>query len=239
MVTSWKGSDMNREDLTGKRFGALTAVRPVSSSETKDHRPGWFVRCDCGREKVVNGSNLRRGLITSCGCHIERGKRRSAAGNPKLVVDFTGQTFFELTAVLRVRGGEWLFRCSCGKEIVAKTATVKSGKIRSCGHILSETARDKIDKDGQNVAEFYDGTIVSRLRNIVNSPEIHGVQKIYTVRNGVVYSARLCLRKKQISLGRFSDYQSAAAARKAAEQLYYVPIIEEWDKLHPERKDSE
>ena len=56
-----------RIDLIGKRFGALTALRPVPASETADHRPGWLVRCDCGREKIINSASLRNGLTLSCG----------------------------------------------------------------------------------------------------------------------------------------------------------------------------
>lgn len=87
--------------------------------------------------------------------------------------------------------------------------------------------------------ELYDDTIISRLRHIVNSPEVSGIRKVDTVQRGTVYQARLGLRYKQISLGRFDDYDSAVRARRAAEQLYYVPIIEEWDRMHSERNQSE
>lgn len=50
-----------RIDLTGKRFGAVVALEPAASKDTADHRPGWRVRCDCGREKTVNADALRRG----------------------------------------------------------------------------------------------------------------------------------------------------------------------------------
>lgn len=58
---------MKRIDLDGKRFGALTALRPVSASRTTDHRPGWLCRCDCGREKINNAASLRHGRTLSCG----------------------------------------------------------------------------------------------------------------------------------------------------------------------------
>lgn len=226
-------------DLTGKRFGALVALRPVPSSETRDHRMGWLCRCDCGAEKVVNAGNLRTGKITSCGCHVERGKRRSAAGNPKAIVDYTGQTINELTALRRVGRGVWLWRCSCGNEITAKPATVKAGKIQSCGHILAETGRSKCSPDGANVVQHFDGTLVSVLRKIVNSSTIHGIREVRQSGGIIVWQARINLRGKQITLGTFRHREEAEEARRDAERKYYRPIIEEWDRLHPPSKEHD
>lgn len=218
---------MKRIDLTGKRFGALVAQRPVPSSETNDHRPGWLVLCDCGKSKVVNASHLRRGLITSCGCGCERGKRRSAAGNPNLIIDYTGQKLYELTALERVRGGEWRFRCSCGNEIVARFANVKAGKIQSCGHILQSVAHKKVEED--NVFEHYDGTLVIKLRHIMSSPTVHGIREIHMNNGQTVYKVRLVLRKKEIYIGTYTTRTEAEKARRDAEEKYYLPIIEQFD----------
>lgn len=51
-------------DLTGKRFGKFTVI-------ARDSRKGatyWLCRCDCGNEKVVDGSMIRSGeAAKSCG----------------------------------------------------------------------------------------------------------------------------------------------------------------------------
>lgn len=56
---------MPRRDRTGERFGRLVVQR-------KEKLPGWGTRwlclCDCGREKLVLGSNLDKGNTKSCGC---------------------------------------------------------------------------------------------------------------------------------------------------------------------------
>lgn len=57
-------------DMTGWRFGRLTVLRiaPVSSNG-KNHGRRWWVKCDCGSaEKRVAGTNLRQGILQSCGC---------------------------------------------------------------------------------------------------------------------------------------------------------------------------
>lgn len=53
------------EDLTGQRFGRLTAVR---FSHVKDGHAHWFCQCDCGGNKVIAAHNLKRGHTKSCGC---------------------------------------------------------------------------------------------------------------------------------------------------------------------------
>lgn len=223
---------MKRIDLTGKTFGALQAVRPVPSGETADGRPGWLVRCECGREKVVNADALRRGMITSCGCGAERARRRAATGNEKLSVDYSGQTFGELTALRRAApGGVWRFRCSCGRETVAKIADVKSGTIQSCGHVLRETARRKIEID--NTVEHFDGTTISRLRHIMQDPQVRGIRIRHTASGVPVYHVRLTLRRREIFVGAFGTLAEAERARREAERLYYLPLIEAWDARHP------
>lgn len=52
-------------DLTGKRFGRLTVIKP---HRTKGGRCGWLCKCDCGRETVATTSDLKDGNTSSCGC---------------------------------------------------------------------------------------------------------------------------------------------------------------------------
>lgn len=52
--------------------------------------------------------------------------------------DYTGETFGRLTAINyygtnKHKRALWLWRCSCGKEVVAPGVEVKRGKTRSCG----------------------------------------------------------------------------------------------------------
>ena len=56
----------NKLDLTGQRFGRLTAL--CDSGRTKTQKVIWECRCDCGNITHVNTSNLRMGNTISCGC---------------------------------------------------------------------------------------------------------------------------------------------------------------------------
>lgn len=63
----------NAIDLLNKKFNKLTVIERAGS----DHRGEalWKCRCDCGKELIVLGSNLRSGHTTSCGCErMSRGE---------------------------------------------------------------------------------------------------------------------------------------------------------------------
>lgn len=52
-------------DLTGQRFGRWLVLK---FDKIANGIAYWVCRCDCGNEKIVNGSSLRRGRSHSCGC---------------------------------------------------------------------------------------------------------------------------------------------------------------------------
>lgn len=54
------------KDISGQKFGRLTAIRLADSSKVKSIK--WLCVCDCGKEKDIFGINLRSGLTQSCGC---------------------------------------------------------------------------------------------------------------------------------------------------------------------------
>jgi hypothetical protein len=51
-------------DLTGQRFGSLTAIEITK----RNNGAFWLCICDCGKHNVVRASYLRNGSIKSCGC---------------------------------------------------------------------------------------------------------------------------------------------------------------------------
>ena len=53
-------------DLTGQRFGKLTAIRPTEERRRKF--VVWECKCDCGNTAYVTSKNLKTGKTRSCGC---------------------------------------------------------------------------------------------------------------------------------------------------------------------------
>lgn len=56
-----------RIDITGQRFGRLTALGYSPSIGTRSR---WIFRCDCSEVCQILQSNVIRGLTVSCGCRM-------------------------------------------------------------------------------------------------------------------------------------------------------------------------
>ncbi len=54
-------------DLTGQKFGRLLVIER-SATNSKQNKPRWICKCDCGNEAEVNASDLKTGNTKSCGC---------------------------------------------------------------------------------------------------------------------------------------------------------------------------
>ena len=63
-------------NLLGQQFGRLVVTEQAASIPGGQAR--WRCRCQCGGETTVPGSNLRRGLVLSCGC-LQHERARDAS----------------------------------------------------------------------------------------------------------------------------------------------------------------
>lgn len=144
-----------RLQLEGQRFGKLI-VESVSTKDRNGHYR-FLCRCDCGVEKVVQGTHLVQGKTISCGCAKPRGSshkqwtgcgeihgnyfagiRRSAAGSKgraPLTFDITIEYIWDLFLAQERR-------CALsGLEL-----NFKVGNYNSPGRGHSQTASlDRID----------------------------------------------------------------------------------------------
>lgn len=56
------------EDLTGQKFGKLTALYYVGRKDKANKRAYWMCQCECGNQKEISADSLKRGYTLSCGC---------------------------------------------------------------------------------------------------------------------------------------------------------------------------
>ena len=72
-------------DLTGQRFERLTVVERTEDYISPKGKSSvqWKCHCECGKDCVVIGSNLRQGAVKSCGCFRNEKIVKSGADNPK------------------------------------------------------------------------------------------------------------------------------------------------------------
>ena len=61
-----------RIDITGKKFGRLTAIKrlPTKVSKSGKKYSAWLCKCDCGKLVEARLTNLTQGTKKSCGCLI-------------------------------------------------------------------------------------------------------------------------------------------------------------------------
>lgn len=58
-------------DLTGQRFGKWIVLKQAPTGKHRETR--WYCRCDCGKERNIDGDSLRRGQSKGCrSCHTSR-----------------------------------------------------------------------------------------------------------------------------------------------------------------------
>lgn len=228
---------MKRVDLTGRRFGALVALRPATGEERRNGRPSWVCRCDCGRECVQLGDNLRNGRVSSCGCRAGVGAKLRGTAYPDMRVDYTGRRFGELVGVEWIGRGLWLWECSCGRRVAIRTGSVTSGQTISCGHVLAESARRRVEDE--DVLGHVDGTSLSVIRGIVrgtvrtsNTSGVTGVRVRKRADGSVRYEASITYQGKTHRLGSFDNLQDAADARRRAEADIFGEVLERhgWDR---------
>lgn len=113
----------NFKDISGQRFGKLTAIEYYGSDKTG--KALWKCVCDCGNECTATGVKLRNGRKTSCGC------------KGGIFRDLTGQRFGYLNVIKYARSGkegaEWLCKCDCGNTCEVPSKKLNSGDVKSCG----------------------------------------------------------------------------------------------------------
>lgn len=59
----------SRSARVGQKFGRLTLIKEAPKLPSNAGRR-WLCRCDCGRTREASQTNLRRGLVKSCGCLV-------------------------------------------------------------------------------------------------------------------------------------------------------------------------
>lgn len=54
-------------DITGQKYGRLTAIR-LDSHGNRTTKGKWLFKCDCGNELLCTANRVRTGITKSCGC---------------------------------------------------------------------------------------------------------------------------------------------------------------------------
>ncbi|NEQ64554.1 MAG: hypothetical protein F6K21_03430 [Symploca sp. SIO2D2] len=126
-------------DETGNVYGKLTVIQRVPS--ITQSKAKWLCQCECGNYREVEGTKLRKGKITHCGCDRKSTKGRVSPTKGKTFPTKVrpNQQYGALLVLGRVpRKGKrdviWACRCMlCGGRTEIRSSSLTSRKTKSCG----------------------------------------------------------------------------------------------------------
>ena len=155
----------NRKNLTGMKFGTLTAV--IANGKNKMGRSLWLCKCDCGKEISTTTGALMSGNTKSCGCVRKKREYPDLSGSK-----FNMLTVIKKSEYSRVIGSyAWNCICDCGKEIVVMTSELNSGHVQSCGCLQKIKARQTVFDRRKDFGEIT-GTLISRIKSAAESRKL-------------------------------------------------------------------
>lgn len=147
----WEGLLGKILDLTGQRFGMLTALYRLDETENRYYL--WECKCDCGGQIKVTTKHLKRGTITNCGCIPKMTAQRGSTPENLL-----GQRFGLLLVTGQAENHRgrtrWHCRCDCGNTHVVTAHELKSGKTKSCGSHHHKKGRYRVDLTGMTIGRL-------------------------------------------------------------------------------------
>lgn len=219
-------------DLKGKRFGKLTVLH---KSDRKGKNSYWLCRCDCGVEKEICATALRRGQ-KSCGCTAFDFAKHKVIRN-----EYTIDKFNIVHVALRT-GDEMLCDIEEWEKLKEFTWTKDAwgyasasisrqrrkfhvevmGKKR--GYVIDHINQNKLDNRKCNLR------FLTKTGNAINSKlsksNTSGIKGVCRDEKRRKWIAQLTLNGKHIHLGYYDTIEEAAEERRKAEEKYFKPILE-------------
>lgn len=136
--TKSPNAGIKTENLTGKKFGWLTALErnyTYARENGLKEEVFWNCQCECGNLITVRGYSLRHGITKSCGCM------------KNCAEDLTGKIFGKLQVIgpdfdfnkkkrendkNKALGIYWFCKCECGEKVSVSTNYLMRTKVPHC-----------------------------------------------------------------------------------------------------------
>lgn len=126
----------------GNKYGKLTVIQKAKKPEGRPAGAYWLCQCECGKQKIIRGADLRTGAVNSCGCLYGKHSIVNEIGNrygKLLVIEQTDNRAFGNV--------KWLCRCDCGELCEVSGSSLRTGQTKSCGCLKKENSRKANLKD--------------------------------------------------------------------------------------------
>lgn len=221
-------------EITGQRFGRLTAIRPTN--ERRRDSVVWECRCDCGNTAYYPVSFLKSKAM-SCGCVRKE-------NNQKKMYDVTGIRFGRLTGIAPTQKRDqdrsviWKWKCDCGNCVEKSLNDVSTGSVQSCGCLREEALKGIYEKGLKN--GYIMGTNLYVLRQEearLRADNVSGTKGVYYLAKENRYVAFLKFRGVHV-YKRYHTLEQAIEARHRMKAVH-EEFLDWWDSLTDEQKKTE
>lgn len=112
-------------------------VKYISDAPSKPGNRKANLLCACGKEFIACLGTVKFGGTKSCGCrNLESIKKYKTLYTSGDIVGSNGVTYLQEVEVAGITSSykrRALFKCSCGKEFIARPSSIKSNNTKSCG----------------------------------------------------------------------------------------------------------
>lgn len=223
-------------DLTGKKTGRLTVLKRTNDYVQPNgrHRAMWLCQCDCGNIVEVMGDNLK-GHTTSCGCYAKevaskvnrKHNKYDLSGEYGIGYDYKGREFyFDLEDYDKIKSYCW---CIDAQGYVGTNIWRNNKNYRMLMHRLIMDFPKNMDVDHRHGEASRNDNRKSNIRVTKHSDNLKNVGVRSNNTSGITgvsfdkgkWVANITLNGVAKYLGRFSNFDDAAMARKEAEEKYF------------------
>lgn len=231
---------MKLKDLTGQKFGRLTALYRAENKVTSggNKKVVWFCQCDCGNKININSNDLLMGRSKSCGCYNREAisKRMKKLMKKYNTYDLTNEYgigytlkgeefYFDLEDYDKIKDYCW-YKHHTGYITAKNTKTDSHCTLHKLvmddldnEYMFDHINNNKVDCSKSNLRK---ATYSQNNRNVKNRRNNKsGTTGVHWRKREQAWYAHIVVNKKDIYLGTYKKIKDAVAARKKAEDKYF------------------
>ncbi len=200
----------------------------ILEQKRENNKTYLYCKCEkCGKEAWVALRHLKNRKCCD-------GKGVSSQFKPSIPTSriVNGIELLEMTELRDKTNVVWKCKCFCGKVFYASLRKIKDGKVKSCGCSKIKYTPQNIEKAVKAFKEknLKDGTSLLAISHKILKSNTSGTTGVVWRKDRGKWIAQIEFQGKRHFLGSYYSKQDAIAARKAAEEKFFKPVLDKYKK---------